>query len=89
MKGNALLQLRIVGTTDLVDDGNVLESIGILTGSNNAFESVAQVVTSNVALQEKGVLRNETDSGAKTDVFSSDTDSVESQITLLRLELSL
>ncbi len=76
---NALLQLRIVGTTDLVDDGNVLESIGILTGSNNAFESVAQVVTSNAALQEKGALRNETASGAKTDIFSSDTDSVESQ----------
>ena len=79
-EGNALLKLRIVGTTDLVDDGNVLESIGILVGSNNAFESVAQVVTSNAALQENGTLRNETASGAKTDIFSSDTDSVESQI---------
>ena len=79
-EGNASLQLRIVGTTDLVDDGNVLESIGVLVGSNNAFESVAQVVTSNVALQERGALINETNTGAKTNVFLSDADIVGSQI---------
>ncbi len=66
--------LRIVGTTDFVDDGNVLESIGVLVGSNNAFESVSQVLTSNAALQEKGALINATATGAKTSAFVSDAD---------------
>ncbi len=73
-EGNASLQLRIVGTTDFVDDGNVLESIGVLVGSNNAFESVSQVLTSNAALQEKGALINATATGAKTSAFVSDAD---------------
>ncbi len=74
--GNASLQLRIIGTTELTDDGNVLESIGVLVGSNNAFESVAQVLTSNASLEEKGALVNATESGAKTNALASDADVV-------------
>ena len=41
---------------------------------------MAQVVTSNVALQERGALINATNTGAKTNSFLSDADIVGSQI---------
>ncbi len=75
-EGNAQFRLRVDGTADFVDDGNVLESLGVLVGSNNAFESVAQVLTSNAALQKKGALVHATGTGAKTDELASDTDLV-------------
>ena len=74
--GNTEFRLRIDGTDTFVDQGNTLESIGILVGSNNAFESVAQVQTSNTALQAKGTLVHETSDGAKSDDLSSNADAV-------------
>jgi flagellar hook-associated protein 2 len=74
--GNAEFRLRIDGTADFTDSSNVLESIGLLVGSNNAFESVAQVLTANMALQENGTLVNATSTGAKTDQLASGTDAV-------------
>lgn len=73
---SARFRLRIEGSTDLTDDGNVFESLGILVGSNNGFESVSQVVTSNVNLMENGDLVNPTNNGAKSSTFSLDTDSI-------------
>ncbi|MEE3235471.1 MAG: flagellar filament capping protein FliD [Candidatus Latescibacterota bacterium] len=73
---SARFRLRIEGATDLNDDGNVLESLGILVGSNSGFESVSQVVTSNVNLMENGDLVNPTSNGAVSSSFALDTDSI-------------
>ncbi len=75
-EGNNQFRLRIVGTDSLVDNGNVLESIGILVGSNNAFESIAQVLTGNTILKEAGTLVHTTANGAKTDELASATEAV-------------
>ena len=78
--GNAQFRLRIDGTTDLVDDANVLETLGLLVGSNNAFESVGQVLTANAANQQIGTLSNPTGNGGKSDEVISDTDVLEGLI---------
>ena len=72
--GNSQFRLRIDGTTDLVDDGNVLETLGMIEGSNSAFESVARVVTANVANQQQGAVLNPIANGAKSAVVNSDGD---------------
>ena len=74
---SARFRLRIDGATDLTDEGNVLESLGILVGLNNGFESISQVVTSNVNLMESGDVLNPTGNGALSSIFSLDTDSIE------------
>ena len=74
--GNALFSLRIDGTTEVTDDGNVLESLGVVLGSNSTFGSVGQVVTGNVANQERGAIKNSIGGGAKSDELSSDSDAV-------------
>lgn len=74
---SARFRLRIDGATDLIDDKNVFESLGILVGSNNGFESVSQVVTSNVNLMENGAVINPTSNGAVSSSFSLNTDSVQ------------
>lgn len=75
-EGNNLFRLRIDGTAEFSDSGNVLEALGILEGSNNSFESVAQVLTGNVGNQKKGALVHPVDGGAKTDVLSSEIEAV-------------
>jgi len=75
-EGNSLFRLRIDGTVDFGDSGNVLEALGLLVGSNSTFESVGRVLTANVANQGKGVIRHEIKDGAKTDEFESDADPV-------------
>ncbi|MEW6749555.1 MAG: flagellar filament capping protein FliD [Candidatus Latescibacterota bacterium] len=74
--GNRQFRLRIEGTGDLVDGGNVLEALGLLVGSSNSFESVAQVVTSSVGNQEQGALLNPVSGGARSATFDSDSDAV-------------
>ena len=54
-----------------------IESLGILVGLNNGFESISQVVTSNVNLMESGDVLNPTGNGALSSIFSLDTDSIE------------
>ena len=73
---NALFSLRIDGTTDVTDDGNVLETLGIVLGSNSTFGSVAQVLTGNVANQERGAIKNSLANGAASDELSSNSDAV-------------
>ena len=72
--GSSQFRLRIDGTTDFVDAGNVLESLGIVVGSNSAFESVARVLTGNVANQQEGVILIPEGSGARSSTFGSDAD---------------
>ena len=72
--GNNEFRLLIEGTSDFVDVGNVLESLGILEGSNNAFESVAQALTSNVANEATGAILNPSGNGATSTSVNSDTD---------------
>jgi flagellar hook-associated protein 2 len=74
---SARFRLRIDGTTDLIDDRNVFESLGILVGSNNGFESVSQVVTSNVNLMKNGDVINPTSNGAVSSSFSLNTDPIQ------------
>ena len=74
--GNRSFRLKIDGTADFVDSGNVLESLGVLTASNNAFESVAQTLTSNAALKQKGAVLNPLADGAASASLASDTDAV-------------
>jgi len=74
--GNSQFRLRIDGTAEFTDDGNVLETLGVVVGSNNSFESVAQALTSNVGNQEEGALVHATGSGAKSDSLASDVDAV-------------
>lgn len=47
--GGSVFRLQIDGTTTLVDDGNVLESLGLLAGSSSVDPAVAEVHTTNVA----------------------------------------
>lgn len=77
---NSQFRLRIDGTAEFTDNGNVLETMGVIVGSNNAFESVAQVITANVGNQEKGALVHATGSGAKSDSLASDVDAIGSLI---------
>ena len=74
---NSLFALRVDGTSDFVDDNNVLETAGIVIGSNSAFESVARVLTSNGTNLAKGAVKNAITDGAKSDVQSSDVDTIE------------
>ena len=69
-EGNSQFRLRIDGSTDFADSSNVLETLGVVVGSNNAFESVAQVLTANVGNQEKGILLHDLGNGAKSDSFA-------------------
>ncbi len=74
-EGNSQFRLRIDGTSDFVDDGNVLESIGVLAGSNSAFESVARVLTANQTNQARGAILNPVGAnGAKSAEVASDAD---------------
>lgn len=73
-EGVSEFRLRIDGTSDVVDDGNVLEALGVLEGSNSAFESVARVLKGNASNQEQGDLLNATGGGFATAEVSSDTD---------------
>ena len=75
-EGGSEFRLRIEGTTDFVDDANVLESLGVIVGSNNAFESVARVVTSGLGNQEKGAVLNPAGGGAKSSQLNSDSTAV-------------
>lgn len=72
--GSRRFRLRIDGTADLVDSGNVLEALGLLGGSSNAFESVAQALTGSAANRQEGAIRHALENGAATDVLTSDTD---------------
>jgi flagellar hook-associated protein 2 len=72
--GNALFRLRIDGSAELEDDGNVLEALGVVVGSNRAFENVAQNLTGNVANLAKGAVLNPIGGGAKSAALSSSTD---------------
>jgi flagellar hook-associated protein 2 len=72
--GVSEFRLRLDGTSDISDEGNVLEALGVLEGSNSAFESVARALTGNVANQEKGALLHATGGGFATDEFDSDAD---------------
>jgi flagellar hook-associated protein 2 len=74
--GNSQFRLRIDGTSDFVDDGNVLESLGVLSGSNSAFESVARVLTANAPNQARGTILNPVrgNDGAKSAEVASDAD---------------
>ena len=72
--GNNEFRLRIEGTSDFVDAGNVLEGLGVLEGSNNAFESVAQALTANVANEATGAILNPSGNGAASANVNSDTD---------------
>ena len=74
--GGSEFRLRIDGTSDIIDGGNVLEALGVLEGSNSAFESVARALTGNVANQQKGALLHPTGNGFATDELGSDTDAV-------------
>lgn len=74
---NSLFALRIDGTSDFVDDNNVLEAAGIVVGSNRAFESVARVVTSNASNQAKGAIKNSIPDGVKSDILMSNEDTIE------------
>ena len=47
--GAAVFRLQIDGTTTFVDDGNVLEALGILAGASSVDPAVAEVHTANVA----------------------------------------
>lgn len=73
--GNSQFRLRIDGTTDFVDDGNILESIGVLSGSNSAFESVARALTANATSEARGAVLNPVGgNGAKSAEVTSDAD---------------
>ncbi|MBT7595095.1 MAG: flagellar filament capping protein FliD [Gemmatimonadetes bacterium] len=73
--GNSQFRLRIDGTSDFADDGNVLESLGVLSGSNSAFESVARVLTANAPNQARGAILNPVGAnGAKSAEVASDAD---------------
>ena len=74
--GTNRFRLRIEGTSDLTDDGNVLEGLGLLQGSNNAFESVAQALTATGVNQQIGAILNPTGNGAKSAQANSDVDPV-------------
>jgi flagellar hook-associated protein 2 len=74
---NSLFALRVDGTSDFVDDNNVLETADIVLGSNSAFESVARVLTANGTNLAKGAVKNAIADGAKSDVLSSDADTIE------------
>ncbi len=79
--GKSQFRLRIDGTTDLVDDGNILESLGVLQGSNSAFESVARVLTANTPNQVRGAVLNPVGgSGAKSMEVASDADPLSTTI---------
>ena len=73
-EGGSEFRLRIEGTTDFVDDANVLESLGVIVGSNSAFESVARVLTSGTHNQEKGAVLNPVGGGGESSQLASDTD---------------
>ena len=75
-EGGSEFRLRIDGTSDIVDAGNVLEALGVLEGSNSAFESVARALTGNAVNQQKGVLQHTTGTGFATDEVNSDADPV-------------
>ena len=74
--GVSQFRLRIEGTTDVVDEGNVLEALGVLEGSNSAFESVARVLTGNVTNQQLGALLHAVGNGFTTDEIDGDSDPV-------------
>ncbi|MBT6148832.1 MAG: flagellar filament capping protein FliD, partial [Gemmatimonadetes bacterium] len=79
--GNSQFRLRIDGTTDFVDDGNILESLGVLQGSNSAFESVARVLTANSPNSVRGAVLNPVGgSGAKSMEVASDADPLSTTI---------
>ena len=73
-EGNSEFRLRIDGASDFTDAGNVLESLGIIVGSNSAFESVSRVLTANATNQEQGAILNPVGSGAKSAEVDSDGD---------------
>ena len=75
-EGNSEFRLRLDGTSDFVDAGNVLESLGVLEGSNSAFQSVARVLTANVVNWEKGAVLNPSGGGALSSQVGSDVDPV-------------
>ena len=75
-EGVSEFRLRIEGTSDVVDAGNVLEALGVFEGSNSAFESVARVLTGNAANQERGALLHTAGNGFATDEIDGDSDPV-------------
>ncbi|MCC7260908.1 MAG: flagellar filament capping protein FliD [Candidatus Latescibacteria bacterium] len=74
--GSTLFRLQIAGTTDFVDAGNALESLGILVGSNSNFTSVTQVLTSSATLKERGSLLDTQGQVANSAEFASSSDLV-------------
>jgi flagellar hook-associated protein 2 len=52
--GSTVFRLQIDGTTTLVDDGNVLEALGVLNGAASVDPAVAEVHTGNVANTTNG-----------------------------------
>ena len=75
-EGKAQFRLRIDGTRELEDSNNVLQTLGVLAGTNNTFAAVHQVLTGNVANQQVGTLVNPVEGGARTATFASDQDSI-------------
>ena len=47
--GATVFRLQIDGTTTFVDDGNVLEGLGILAGASSVDPAIAEIHTANVA----------------------------------------
>ncbi|MFH1570875.1 MAG: flagellar cap protein FliD N-terminal domain-containing protein, partial [Gemmatimonadota bacterium] len=74
--GTSQFRLRIDGTSDFADTGNVLEALGVMEGSNRAFQSVARVLTGNVANEKNGDILHPTGGGALSAVVDSDVDAV-------------
>lgn len=74
--GSTAFRLQIAGTTDFVDAGNALESLGILVGSNSNFASVAQVLTSSGTLAQRGELLDAEGSVVGSGEFESSSDAL-------------
>ncbi|MFC1525856.1 flagellar filament capping protein FliD [Candidatus Latescibacterota bacterium] len=75
-EGASQFRLRIDGTSDFADAGNVLESLGVVVGSNSAFESVARVLTGSAVNQEEPEVLRPSGGGALSAEVSSDIDAV-------------
>ena len=75
-EGSTAFRLQIAGTTNFVDAGNALESLGILEGSNSNFSSVSQVLTSSATLKERGALLDAQGLAVNSAEFASSSDTL-------------
>jgi len=75
-EGSTAFRLQIAGSTDFTDAGNVLESLGVLVGSNSNFSSVSQVLTGSATLKQRGALLDAQGSVVNSAGFASSSDTV-------------